>query len=328
MSYHFNFNNFYEDHFKENKNLDHITLPNNLGSIDTYKEEISKDIFLFKKDMKVNKDFEMITDSVNDSNSMSINLGFEGDVYRYNKLINSEETNNPNTIVIEYKKQIKNLFKFKKNTQAKGIGIFIKDSFLEENFFCHLKDKRRIQIEENAKNHVRTLFKSSLANSKTLSLAKEIYNSPFSGILNNLYLQSRVYEIIYDEFLSIINEKDKICKQKIILTQNDIEALHKARALILKNKQNFSIPELARKVAINEKKLKYGFKQIFNTTPGTIMLEARMYEAKKLLETSEYNVTEISELTGYKYVQNFTSAFIKFFGISPKVLMKSRKYYY
>jgi len=328
MSYHINFKDVYKDQMQNNKGVNHIVLPNNLGSSHAHNEDISNDIYLIKHDMTINEDFEMLVEDSNENYTLSINISFPEKEYGYNYVKKSKKDAKSQDISIEYKSQRKDLFKFTKNTKLESLGIFIKDSFLEENLFSLLKDEKRMEIEKNTKNGIKTLFKSSLASSKTLALAKEIYNSPFNGTLNKLYLQSRVYEIIHDEFLSIINQENKKPTQKIILSQYDIEALHTAKALILKDKRSFSITELSRKVALNEKKLKYGFKQIFHTTPGNIMLEARMYEAKKLLETSEYNVTEIAELTGYKYVQNFTNAFIKFFGQSPKDLMKSRKYYY
>lgn len=328
MSYQFRLDDINGHLNLKNAELNHITLPNNLGDMNIIKKNISNDIFLVKEDISSNKDFKLISDSSFDS-CMYMTIALEDSSVSYDYTRNKEVSHFRNGIVIEYKNQSRKSFMMKKNNNTKGIGITIKNNFLEENFFTYLKDKKRVQIEKNLKDNITTLFKSSLASSKTLCLAKEIYNSPFNGVLNNLYLQSKVYEIIHDEFLNIINQDEKNKKEsRVILSQDDIEALHKAKALILENKRNFSLLELSKKVALNQTKLKYGFKQIFNTTPGTIMLEARMYEAKRLLETSEYNVTEIAQITGYKYVQNFSNAFIKFFGTSPRELMKKRKYYY
>ncbi len=53
-----------------------------------------------------------------------------------------------------------------------------------------------------------------------------------------------------------------------------------------------------------------------------------MIEAKRLLELSEYNINEIALKVGYRHSCNFTTAFLKRFGVRPKDVMKSRKYYY
>ncbi len=89
-----------------------------------------------------------------------------------------------------------------------------------------------------------------------------------------------------------------------------------------------SISELAKLVKLNEFKLKYGFKSFYNTTPYTLLFDYRMEKAKELLETSEYNINEISTIVGYKQSSNFTKAFCKKYGVLPKDIMKSRKYYY
>jgi len=325
VSYSFKLNDIDGYYIFSDKKSSRFILPNNLGYIDSSKEDISDEIYLFKEDIQSYSDLKIITDHKCD-NSMYMTVALQDASISYDYTTSKEVNHLENGVVIEYKNKLNKSFTMTKNTQTKGIGLIITNSFLENNLFSHLRDKQRLEIEKNEKKGITTLFKSSLANAKTLSLAKEIYNSPFDGMLNNIYLQSRVYEIIHNEFLSLINEKDN--KQKIILSQKDIESLHKAKKLILENKRNFSLDELSKKTALNQTKLKYGFKQLFNTTPGNIMLEAKMYEAKKLLETSEYNVSEIAQITGYKYIQSFTRAFIKFFGIAPKELMKNRKYYY
>lgn len=325
MSYSLKLNDISESSISSDKKSSHFILPNNLGYMNSTEEVISNHICLFKENTTLYKDLELVSNTSFDSSIIML-VTFQDRFLSYDSTTKSEISHLENGIVIEYKNKLNKSFMMKKNTQNKNVGIVIKKSFLENNLFSHLRDKQRLEIEKNEKKGITTLFKSSLANAKTLSLAKEIYNSPFDGMLNNIYLQSRVYEIIHNEFLSLINEKDN--KQKIILSQKDIEALHKAKKLILENKRNFSLDELSKKTALNQTKLKYGFKQLFNTTPGNIMLEAKMYEAKKLLETSEYNVTEIAQITGYKYIQSFTRAFIKFFGIPPSEIMKNRKYYY
>ena len=316
MLYQFKFNELTKEYFLRKDELNSIYFPNEVGYMNTINENINDDILLVKEDVYANNDFQMEAESGNNNNIL-IGIILEGGMC------------NKNNINITNKRNSKMFLRMDKGTHKKGIGILITKKFFENNLLYQLKDEKRMEIEKNYQNDISTIFKSSLVSSKTLALAQEIYNSPFCGILNNLYLQSRVYEIIHDEFLSIINEEDKRSMQnKIILNQDDIKALYKAKAFILKNKRHFSLAELSKKVALNQTKLKYGFKQFFNTTPGNIMFEARMYEAKRLLETSEYNATEIAQMTGYKYVQNFSNAFIKFFGKKPSDLMKSRKYYY
>jgi len=317
MSFQFRLNDVDECYISSDKKSSRLILPNNLGYIDSSKEDISEDIYLMKNEICANEDFKMFTESKNKDLFIKINL------------MNNKKQSAHN-LSISYIKESKNTFNIKKDMLTeKGLAVGIKKNYFEKNLFNNLEDEKRKEIEKNYEEKISDVIISSLANPRTLFLANEIYHSPYEGVLQNIYLQSKVYEIIYNEFFNLITPVDKIQKSnKMKLDKNDIEALHRAKEIILKDKTSISLSELSKKVAINENKLKYGFKQIFKTTPGSIILETKMHEAKNLLETSELNITEISEQIGYKYVQSFTVAFTKFFGIRPKELMKSRKYYY
>ena len=165
-------------------------------------------------------------------------------------------------------------------------------------------------------------------NFKTQALAKEIFNSPYTTELDKLYMEAKTLELIHTELAILFKERDN--KTNIIkLSSKDKEAIYYAKEILSKRIDNPpSIAELSKSVAINELKLKTGFHKFFNETPYNISLEYRLQEAKKLLETSEYNINEIALKVGYKYVQSFSNAFYKKFGVRPKELMKSRKYYY
>ena len=89
-----------------------------------------------------------------------------------------------------------------------------------------------------------------------------------------------------------------------------------------------SIIELSRQVKLNEFKLKHGFKKAFNTTPYNFLLEYKLQEAKQMLKDGDMNVSEVAFELGYKQVHGFSNAFYKRFGIRPKDIMKTSKYYY
>jgi len=327
MSYNFNLENidefFYSTKDKQNK----VRFPNNLGYLINEKEVISQDISVFKENLFSSCDISMATQS--QANCFLINIGLQGDILGYDQSTKEHRNYYNKNTNIDYLNEVKGVVSIKKNTNSKRVGIVIKGDFLQKHFFSHLEDKQRALIEENYKQNIPINLKNKLSSQKVLFLANEIYNSPFSGELESIYLQSKVYEIIYNEFSSLIqNKKTKNISKKTKYSKEDIQALHKAKDILIANKQYLTISQLAKKVALNEYKLKHGFKYLFNTTPGSIILESKMYEAKELLKTSELNVSEIANKVGYKYVQNFTYAFKKFFKESPSDILKSRKHYY
>lgn len=69
---------------------------------------------------------------------------------------------------------------------------------------------------------------------------------------------------------------------------------------------------------INEQHLCFLFKKYTNFTVGNYVLKLRMEAAKNLLETANYNVSEIAEKVGYNDAGYFSKCFKKYYGIPPK----------
>ncbi|MBQ9767798.1 MAG: helix-turn-helix domain-containing protein [Lachnospiraceae bacterium] len=59
------------------------------------------------------------------------------------------------------------------------------------------------------------------------------------------------------------------------------------------------------------------FKQIVKVTPMQYILSLRMMNAQNLLETTDYNITEIAEAVGYDNPLYFSRLFRKHTGVSP-----------
>ena len=62
-----------------------------------------------------------------------------------------------------------------------------------------------------------------------------------------------------------------------------------------------------------------GFKRLYGQTIFDYCQSRRMEHARHLLEHTELSITEISFDVGYEYPSNFTTAFKRHFGVTPKV---------
>jgi AraC-like DNA-binding protein len=60
------------------------------------------------------------------------------------------------------------------------------------------------------------------------------------------------------------------------------------------------------------------FKQHLGETIFNYAQRLKMEQAKKLLETTDISVTEIAFDVGYEYSSNFTTAFRRHFGVTPR----------
>jgi len=314
--------NFFVKDLKDNIKVD---FPNESGSVEVEKTIISDDIFLYKNSFNFKDDVSL--ESSSSEEGLCINIVLDGSLKYTDKILDEQTNKCANSMFVKYINQSQSLFEVNKDSILKDIGIIIKGDFLQEFFLEKISNKELVL--KNYEKNISTNFKTAQTNLKTKILAHEIFNSPYEGELHKIYLQSKVYEIVFHELSDILQvNRLKNIKKEVKLTKEDIYALQKAKSLICEKRFFLNLPKLSKEVALNEFKLKYGFKKLFNTTPGALILEFRMLEARKLLESSELNITEISKLVGYKYVQSFTTAFKKRFNVNPKEFIKSRKYYY
>jgi len=81
--------------------------------------------------------------------------------------------------------------------------------------------------------------------------------------------------------------------------------------------EELSLAKLCRVAALNEFKLKKGFKQLFGTTVFGYVKALQMKYACRLLEEERKQVEEVAYTLGYEYPQHFSTAFKKFFGSNP-----------
>jgi len=108
------------------------------------------------------------------------------------------------------------------------------------------------------------------------------------------------------------------------LSARDIARIEHARELMATQlHQPLTLGYLAAAVGINEHKLKAGFRKLYNTTPIHLLLELRMRKAWALLEAGQ-QVAQTGWQVGYRYPNNFSVAFARFFGRTPKTIFGKR----
>ncbi|THF61235.1 helix-turn-helix domain-containing protein [Pseudothauera rhizosphaerae] len=109
------------------------------------------------------------------------------------------------------------------------------------------------------------------------------------------------------------------------LTTDDLERIERARDILAQQlDQPLTTEYLATKVGINENKLKEGFRYLYDNTPAGVLLELRMRKAYTLLEAGQ-QVAQAAWQVGYKYPNNFSVAFTRYFGRSPKSIFGARR---
>lgn len=149
------------------------------------------------------------------------------------------------------------------------------------------------------------------------SVLYQILNCPYRDFIRDIYLQSKALELVA-LWLAQELEYRQVSPSKVKLSPDDIERIYYARdILITKLHHPPTLLELARQVALNQRKLKQGFRQIFGTTVFGYLHDYRMEQAKQMLTEQKLTVAQVAHAVGYSYLSHFAAAFKKKFGINP-----------
>jgi AraC-like DNA-binding protein len=147
-------------------------------------------------------------------------------------------------------------------------------------------------------------------------IVKEILGYTKKGIMQKLFLEAEIIKLlilIFEQF----NEK------------NTLESTPKIPEIIRKfidenYHRNIKAEEIGKYIGMNQNIIRKEFKAQYNTTIAHYISELRMLKARKLITDKEIMIKEIAIECGYEYLQNFTRAFKKKFGVSPESLRNNK----
>lgn len=148
------------------------------------------------------------------------------------------------------------------------------------------------------------------------TIIQQLNNNQIQPELKRVYIQAQTMNLLVTELSGLYQTPNKY-------TEKDHAIALLARNLLTENYQNPpSVEQLARQAGTNSFKLKQLFKYYFDNTPYGVLLDIRMNKAYELLNVKRYHVNTVADLVGYTHASNFSIAFNKYFGISPKQLNK------
>ena len=148
------------------------------------------------------------------------------------------------------------------------------------------------------------------------------------GLLNNIGASPSDRLLVESMTLDFLA---RVCDSKFIsgssksepcYRSRDEEALAAAASYLEENlDENHSLAGLSRKVALNEFKLKRGFRERFGITVFGYLRQCRMDRSRQLLLSRRYTVLEVANAVGYANPSHFARAFRGCFGLNPKAFL-------
>lgn len=154
---------------------------------------------------------------------------------------------------------------------------------------------------------------------------REIYSqillSDYDMPTQQLYFELKVREILFH----LLQNSIGLPYSDQSFTPYEVSRIHEAKTILETyiDKKPPTIRELSRMVAINEFKLKLGFRKYFNSGIFSWIHDQKMYQAKRLLTDTNKPIKEIAAMSGYPRTTNFITAFRRHFGITPGSLRRS-----
>lgn len=137
------------------------------------------------------------------------------------------------------------------------------------------------------------------------------------GISRSLLILARMYEILSRLLPDIFDKKHRSNEKQF--SQRDEKLAVMAYEILKKGVDKpLNVTQIAQALATNPNKLRNSFKLKYGITMAQFFKEYRMCEAQRLLMTSNLTISQISEKLGYRYTGEFSVAFGKHFGITPK----------
>ncbi|MBQ4810362.1 helix-turn-helix transcriptional regulator [Pseudoalteromonas luteoviolacea] len=101
---------------------------------------------------------------------------------------------------------------------------------------------------------------------------------------------------------------------------NRLKRLNTGRDFIADNYQTpLSLSDIAKCSYMSPYHFLRVFKDTYGETPNEFLTRLRLQQAKKMLITENYSISEVCEKVGYSSLGSFSSLFLKRVGVAPTV---------
>lgn len=153
-----------------------------------------------------------------------------------------------------------------------------------------------------------------------LRAASDIFNASttYAPALYRPFIDAKSHELLCS-IIQDLGRRSDDGRPGLKFSLREMRRIDEARTLLIDAfRAPPTIPELARRVGMNQTKLKAMFKAAYGTTIHEFVQKQRMNRAIDLLASRDLSIAEIAFEVGYDYPASFTHAFVREFGHSPK----------
>ena len=100
--------------------------------------------------------------------------------------------------------------------------------------------------------------------------------------------------------------------------------IQKVRNIVAENytDEDFGLPQLCQKIGMSRSQLFRKMTALMATSPSDFIRSYRLNKAKKLLETTDLNVSEVAWQCGFVNLAHFSKVYQEEFGMAPSATNK------
>lgn len=162
----------------------------------------------------------------------------------------------------------------------------------------------------------------------SLDIAKcieEIRECEHTGFPKSVFIEGKCYEILAHHLKQYIDDSSDPENRKI-LRQATVKKLEEAAEIITAElDQVDNIIALAKRVGLNQNTLQNGFRHLYGKSVNNYIRNERMERAKKLMEKTDLNITEITYKIGINSRSYFSKLFKERYAMTPTQYLKRLK---
>lgn len=312
--------------FKEDSGELLIELPGHLGIGFIRGTSFDYGIGIIEYNFTFFKDFELLF-TVNKSHPLKFIFCSEGRVdHTFDEDQEMHTIHTYQNVIVSSSGNNGHILNFKANEKVHVSSIEIIRSVFEKRSNYNFQG-----LEPNLKN----LFQDSVAEKKffyqgnysmkAADIVEEINKKKHEGFLRSVFVEGKLYEMLAIQIAQYQDDM-RADKKPQILRRYDVENVKNAVDIINGNLDtNLTIDQLAKEVGTNVNKLQDSFKQMYDLTVNKYMQQVKLEAAKKMLASSDYNISQIVNMIGLNNRSYFSKIFKERYGVSPKYFLKGSK---
>lgn len=146
-----------------------------------------------------------------------------------------------------------------------------------------------------------------------------LFESTYRGRLRQLQIEAKTLDLLCHTLDQLSDMWGGHNDDGLSLRRRDLERIADICEILDNNLADApTIPDLARALGWNETQLMRAFRQAVGMTVHNYLHRARMENAYKLLSSTDLSITRVAMESGYEYASNFTTAFRRYFNLTPK----------